>query len=200
MTEALDEKVAAVLTAGEPEPGQEPATDTPPEATEGISEATESQGAAEEPAAEPSGLEKALAAERKERKALEAEVKKMRAAQEEAARANLPEQERLLAEAKAAGYAEAEEKFNRQLFEARVVGAANAMQFHDPALAANLLDIEVTATEAEVAEALAALADARPYLVKAQAAPVAQPVAQGFRGGPTIESPDDWLRGAVYNR
>jgi hypothetical protein len=189
------ETVEALMDQMETPAEQPVATEAPQEATEGISEVTEAQEGTEGGIRNPVAYEKALSSERESRKALEVEVKKLRAEMEKAKLAELPEQERILAEAKAAGYAEAEERFNKQLFDARVVGAATAKNFHDPALALSLLDLPVAAPEGEISTALDVLAAERPYLVKQQAP--APAIAQGVMGDGPV-SADDWLRNAAF--
>jgi hypothetical protein len=147
--------------------------------------------------ADRAAMSKAIKAEREQRKAIEEDLKRFRAAEEEAKKASMTELERAVAEAKASARAELEAEYKAQLLKTKVEAKAGA-KFHDPEIVISLLDIDADASDAEVDEALAALAESRPYLVK-HAVPN---LPQGPRGeGAGMQkSMDDVFREALLSR
>ena len=130
-------------------------------------------------------------------KTLRSQVKDIEAATEKQRLESLSDQERAIEEAKAAARAEVEAEYRATLVKAQAEAAAVAAGFADPADIGGFLDLSGLNTEAEVKAAVAALAEAKPYLLKSAPKP-AQPIGQGPKApaNPTA-SPSDWLRSAV---
>jgi membrane protein involved in colicin uptake len=130
------------------------------------------------------------AAERKATEQAEAERKKA-----------LPEQERLLEEARKAGREEALKETHAASIATLVTAMATASNFADPADAKTMLNLEELADEAAVRKAVAALATSKPYLLKP--APAGARLEQGPRGtGKSSDgtSGDDFLRNTINRK
>lgn len=141
--------------------------------------------------AEP--LKKALHSERQTVKELKQQLAALSKQQEEQRLASMSEQERAIEEAKAAGRAEAMAQVQRDLTRAQVTAAAAAAGFADPADASGFLPLDDLADEQAVKDAVAQLAQTKPYLLK-KAAPASIP--QGPQGGQISKSdPNEWIRG-----
>lgn len=110
---------------------------------------------------------------------------------------SLPDQERLIEQAKAEARAEVEAQYRSSLVKTQAESAAIAAGFADPADIAGFLDLSSLTTEEEVKAAVLALAETKPYLLK-KATPSAPPIGQGPKAPANpIQSPSDWLRSAV---
>jgi hypothetical protein len=181
--------------------------------------------AAENRATSPDDLKAALARERRDRQKSETERKRLEAELADMTAKSQTDQERAVAEAKAAGRAEAAAEYNGRLLKAEVRSRA-AGKLIKPEHATALLDLsafapneagefDVEAIDAAVADLLAD----NPHLgVPAPTAPPAAPVRPplGIRGsasaqgvgangatgapgpsGPAVSEGDAWLRGTV---
>ena len=145
-------------------------------------------------------LNKALRAERKRARDLEKAVKEYQEKVDKVAQEDMNEQQKAVAEAVAAARAEAKAEFDAQILKLRVEAKAGQMNFHDPALALSLLDVEADATDDELEDALKALAGDRPYLVKA-AAPKADLGPRGTDNGAVMPtSNEDWFRNLMMKQ
>jgi len=145
-------------------------------------------------------LSKALKAERKRARDLEKQVKEFQASVSESSQADMGEQERLVAEAVATARAEAKAEFDAQILKARVEAKAAGMNFHDPALALGLIELESDATDDELVDALKELAGDRPYLVKSAVPKMDMGVRPTKEGAVGAVSNDEWFRDFLSGR
>jgi hypothetical protein len=150
-------------------------------------------------------LRNALATERKTRKRMEAEVERLK-------REGMDDTERQVAEAKAAGRAEALAEVNQKLVRAEVRAVA-AAKLADPGDAVRLLDLDEfevsddgTIDTRALGNAIDKLVEAKPYLAKPTGTTAPPRVPQGTRGGPGApatepgggkDDAESWLRGLV---
>jgi hypothetical protein len=144
-------------------------------------------------------LTDALANERKRREQTQGELDELR-------KAAMSDNEKAIAEAKAAGRAEAMTEVNARLLAAEVRAVA-ADRLADASDAVRLLDLDDlantdgTPNEKAIVAALDKLVEAKPYLAKAVPAagggPPASRPPQGARDGGQAEAPDDFIRRSV---
>lgn len=141
----------------------------------------------------PEAYDKALKEERDARKALEKELKELRSAQ-------MSEQERAIAEAKEAGFAEAKSKYEADLLKSRVASKAAAMNFHDPDMVNALLNLEGDLTDEEIIKALDGLAKDRAYLIRTNVPKMEMGPRTGADGQISAQSgSEDWFRQLMEN-
>jgi hypothetical protein len=128
----------------------------------------------------------------------EAAERKLMEEQEAERKKALPEQERLIEEARQAGREEALAEAKAQMIETLVTATATASNFADPADVKAMLDLSALADEAAVKKAVAKLAADKPYLLKPQA-PGAK-LEQGPRGTAKSGAGEDFIRASVSKR
>jgi hypothetical protein len=135
---------------------------------------------------------------REQVRAHEAAERKLLEEQEAERKKALPEQERLIEEARQAGREEALAEAKAQMIETLVTATATASNFADPADVKAMLDLSALADEAAVKKAVAKLAADKPYLLKPQA-PGAK-LEQGPRGTAKSGVGEDFIRASVSKR
>lgn len=148
---------------------------------------------AEEIREEENPLLKALHAERKTVKELKQQLDQFSKAAEEQRLSALSEQERAIEEARKSGFDEAMSSVKADLVKSKVTAAAASAGFADPGDAASFMDVAAIETDDDIAQAVADLAKAKPYLLKRTSVPL----EQGQQGQPMSSTPSDWLRGVL---
>lgn len=167
-----------------------PATDSAAE--ESVSVNPDAAGA-EDAKEEDNPLLKALHAERKTVKELKQQLDQFSKAAEEKRLSALSEQERAIEEARKAGFEDAMSSVRGDLVKSKVTAAAAAAGFADPADAASFMDVAGIETDEDIAQAVADLAKAKPYLLKRTSVPL----EQGQQGQGMSSTPSDWPRGVL---
>lgn len=162
-----------------------------------MSETMEETAPAVEPAAEEveaeSPLMKALHSERASNKELKAQLAQLAKANEESRLASLSEQERVVEEARNAGYEKAVGELRADVVRSKVTAAAAAAGFADPGDAAGFLQLAGLDGDDSIAEAVADLAKAKPYLLRRSQVVLEQGVQQKS----SAASASDWVRGVL---
>lgn len=138
------------------------------------------------------GLENALRRLKDENKGLKAKIGSFEAAAEKQRQESMTEQERAVEEARKEGYTKAMQEQAESVTKAKVVAAAAAAGYSDPADAPGLLGKQITelGDDEQIAEAVGKLAEGKPYLLKQKQRPEFE---QGQQGK-SQPSEADWLR------
>ncbi len=146
-----------------------------------------------ESADEQNPLMKALHSERASNKELKAQLAQLAKASEEARLASLSDQDRIVEEARNAGYEKAVGELRADVTRSKVTAAAAAAGFADPGDAAGFLSIGSLDSDESVTDAVAELAKSKPYLLKRSTVALEQGVQQ--KG--SAASASDWVRGVL---
>jgi len=144
------------------------------------------------------GLENALRRLKDENKGLKSRLSSFEAQVEEDRKASMTDHEKALEEARLAGFQEATDSQRVEVLQAKVVAAAAAAGYADPADAPGLLGkgLSELGDDKAINSAVESLAEKKPYLLAAREKP--PEFEQGQQGKTRTDG--DWLRRTMLKR